>query len=285
MNIFDGKKIRDEILQELKTQVELLPTTPVLAVIWVGDDFASARYIEVKQRAAEKVGIHFDLIKYSDNVEKAEIEARIRELNDDQKVVGIMIQVPMPKKFDLVDIISIISPEKDVDGLRYCSNLSCNFRPPVTLSIIEAIKHSGINLPDSKIAVIGKGFLVGAPIVRLLDKTAKEIRIADKDTPYLGTITSDADIVISATGVADIIKPNMVKNGVVLIDAGTTEVGGKLAGDIDKACYNKASYYTPVPGGIGPVTVAMLMRNVVGAAEQKFTNGSSFAQATEGHSN
>lgn len=267
MNIFDGKNIRDEILQELKTQVELLPATPVLAVIWVGDDFASARYIEVKQRAAEKVGIHFDLIKYSDNVEKAEIEARIRELNDDQKVVGIMIQVPMPKKFDLVDIISIISPEKDVDGLRYCSNLSCNFRPPVTLSIIEAIKHSGINLPDSKIAVIGKGFLVGAPIVRLLDKTAKEIRIADKDTPYLGTITSDADIVISATGVADIIKLNMVKNGVVLIDAGTTEVGGKLAGDIDKACYNKASYYTPVPGGIGPVTVAMLMRNVVEAAK------------------
>ncbi|OQB06226.1 MAG: Bifunctional protein FolD protein [bacterium ADurb.Bin212] len=269
MNYFDGKKIRDEILDQLKVQVDQLGVEPVLAVIWVGDDFASARYIEVKQRAAEKVGIHFDLIKYSDNVEKTEIETRIKELNENQKVVGVMVQVPMPKKFDLVDIISIISPEKDVDGLRFCSNLSCDFRPPVTLSIMQAIERSGVNLADSKVAIIGKGFLVGSPIARMLERTANEVRIAYKDTPYLGTITLDADIIISATGVADIIKPNMIKTGAVLIDAGTTEVGGKLAGDVDGACYKKASYYTPVPGGIGPVTVAMLMKNVVSAAQKK----------------
>jgi len=271
MKIFDGKKIRDEILQELKDQVELLAITPVLAVIWIGDDFASARYIEAKQRAAEKIGIHFDLIKYSNNATLEIITNRVNELNNNDSIHGIMVQIPVPKRFDQEDIISQILPHKDIDGLRYCMQKPCGFLPPVTLSIKEAIKRSNVFLKGAKVTIIGKGFLVGGPIARMLEKDVAELRIADKNTPYLATITKDSDIVISATGSANIIKPNMIKDGVVLIDAGTTEVGGKLAGDIDKACYKKSSYYTPVPGGIGPVTVAMLMRNVVEAAEkQKF---------------
>lgn len=264
---FDGKKIRDEILEELKIQVELLTVPPVLAVVWIGDDFASARYIEAKQRAAEKIGIHFDLIKYSDNANLETIINRVDELNKDRFVNGIMVQIPVPKKFDQEDIISQISPSKDIDGLRYCMQMPCDFLPPVTLSIREAIIRSKIALSGAKVTVIGKGFLVGGPIARMLENDVAELRVANKNTPYLATLTHDSDIVISATGVANIIKPSMIKTGVVLIDAGTTEVGGKLAGDIDKACYNKALYYTPVPGGIGPVTVAMLMKNVVEAVK------------------
>lgn len=268
---FDGRKIRDEILEDLKVKVSGLQRKPVLAVIWIGEDFASARYIEVKQRAADKIGIHFDLIKYSNQVEKDEVLKKIDELNHDEAVVGLMIQIPVPNKFQLSELISKISPEKDVDGLRFCSDLSCDFHPPVTLSVLRAIKDSGINLFESKVAIIGKGFLVGSPLAKYLDGKVADLRLADVNTPYLGTITIDADLIISATGKANIINLKIIKNGVVLIDAGTTEVGGKLAGDVDPKCYLKAGFYTPVPGGIGPVTVAMLMKNVV-EADGKFKN-------------
>lgn len=269
MQIFDGKKIRNEILDRLKEEVAVLSKKPVLSVIWIGDDFSSARYIEAKQRAAEKIGVHFDLIKYSSNVSLETVKTRIHELSNDPVVSGLMVQLPVPKNFDLIDLVNLISPQKDIDGLRFCSDLHCDFQPPVVLSIFEAIKRSGMNLANSKVAIIGKGYLVGYPMAKILDGKVRELRVADRSTPYMATVTADADLIISATGVANIIKPNMIKNGVVLIDAGTTELGGKLAGDIDEGCYTKASFYTPVPGGIGPVTVAMLLSNVVKAAQRQ----------------
>ncbi|MFA7244064.1 MAG: bifunctional 5,10-methylenetetrahydrofolate dehydrogenase/5,10-methenyltetrahydrofolate cyclohydrolase [Patescibacteria group bacterium] len=269
MNMFDGRKIRNEILDDLKIRVASFQQKPVLAVIWIGEDFATARYIESKERAAEKIGVHFDLFKYPTEVTQEEVEKKILELNQNQSVDGIMIQIPIPEYLNLNDLIKQIDPAKDVDGLNFCRGGICNFRPPVTISIMEAIKRSGINYKESKIAIIGKGFLVGSPLARMLESENADIRIADEETPYLATITSDADIVISATGTANLIKPDMVKNGVVLIDAGTTEVGGELRGDIDINCYRKASFYTPVPGGIGPMTVAMLFANLVKSAETR----------------
>lgn len=267
MEYFDGRKIRDQIVASLKAEVNLLNLKPKLAVIWMGEDFATARYIEAKQRAAEKIGIHFDLVKYSSKSKQLEIEKRIEELNHDSRVDGIMIQIPVSDGLDTVHMINKISPKKDVDALRFCANLSCNFRPPVTMSIMEAIKISGISYQNNSVAIIGRGFLVGTPMIRIFEGLGTDLRIGDQKTPYLGTITSDADIIISATGKANLIKPNMIKEGVVLIDAGTTEVGGKLAGDIDKRAYKKSKFYTSVPGGVGPVTVAMLLKNVVEAAK------------------
>lgn len=269
MDYFDGKKVRDEILEVVKQQIDKMSKQPHLAVIWIGDDFASARYIEAKQRAAEKVGIHFDTIKYSENAEHQDIKQKIKELSDDPEIDGIMIQVPVPAKFELLDLLTVIKPEKDIDGLRFCSELTCTFRPPVTLSILEAIRQSKAVLASSVVTVIGKGYLVGSPMERILKGKVKELRTADASTPYLGTLTKDSDIIISATGQANLIKPEMIKKGVVLIDAGTTELGGKLTGDIDPKCHKLAKYYTPVPGGIGPVTVAMLMANVVSAVQQR----------------
>ena len=267
--MFDGKKIRDEILAQLSSRVSKLGRKPALAVIWVGDDFASARYIESKGRAAEKIGVHFDLIKYPTSVGQDEIEKKIDALNSDPEIDGIMIQIPLPETLKMMELVNRVAAEKDVDALRYCAGSFCSFRPPVTLSIMEAVRRSGVDYKSAKIAIIGKGFLVGSPLARMFEAENADIRIADEETPYIGTITIDADIIISATGKANLIEPRMIKKGVVLIDAGTTEVGGKLTGDISPSCYPKSSFYTPVPGGIGPVTIAMLLSNLVTAAERK----------------
>lgn len=266
---FDGKKIRDEILDNLKDRVKRLGRKPVLAAIWVGDDFATARYIEAKQRVAEKLGIYFDLIKYPESATTKVIGPKIIELNNNDQITGIMIQLPLPKQIDQTELIEMIDPNKDVDALRFCSELSCTFRPPTVLAILEAIKESGVNIKDKIVAVVGKGFLVGSPLIRTLHGKVADLRIADSTTPYLGTITLDADVVVSAVGKPKIIKADMVKDGVILVDAGTSESKGSLSGDIDRRAYTKASFYTPVPGGIGPMTVAMLMSNLVQAAEQR----------------
>lgn len=263
--IFDGKKIRDKILVNLKKEIEQNSNKPKLAVIWAGNDFASEKYIKAKRGAAEKCGIGFDVFRFEDKIEPKIVLDKVKQLNEDKEVTGILVQMPLPENVDAKKVIEAIEPEKDVDGLRFCSDMVCSFRAPVTLAILKAISESGKSIEMSKIAIIGQGFLVGAPLTKILQPIAKELRIADSSAPYIGTFTVDADIVISATGKGNIIQPEMVKQGAVLIDAGTTEMKGELTGDIDPKCYEKASYYTPVPGGIGPVTVAMLLSNVVEA--------------------
>jgi len=265
---FDGKKIRDGILADLKTKFAVLSSKPTLAVIWIGDDKVSARYIEQKRRAAELLGVHFDIFKFSDEVAASVVAEKIKELNESTEITGIMIQLPIPKNLDQQELITTILSEKDVDALRFCSEITCTFRPPVILAIMEALKASGIDHRGKKVAIIGKGFLVGSPLSRHLQGDT-DLRVADDQTPNLSTITIDADIVISATGHAGLIRPDMIKNGAVLIDAGTAELGGKLVGDIDPRCYKKSAFYTPVPGGIGPMTVAVLFKNLFSAAKRK----------------
>jgi len=266
---FDGRRIRDQILSELKVKFADLPVKPTLAVIWMGDDLVSARYVEQKQRAAEFLGVHFDICKFPESVLTKTVIETIRELNQNPQVIGIMIQLPIPKTLDQQLLISTILPEKDVDALRFCSDLECSFRPPVTIGVLEALKESGIDLKGSSIAVVGRGFLVGEPLIRVLQSQVADLRVADEQVLHLSTITSDADVIISATGHPSLIKPDMIKKGVILVDAGTAELGGKLVGDVDSRCYEKSAFYTPVPGGIGPMTVAVLFKNLYTAAQKK----------------
>jgi methylenetetrahydrofolate dehydrogenase (NADP+)/methenyltetrahydrofolate cyclohydrolase len=266
--IFDGKKIRDEIMSDLASRILKLKKKPVLAVIWVGNNAVTAKYVEIKQKQAEKLGIKFNLIKYDESAEESGIFSKIDELNANNNIDGVMVQIPLPKNIDQNKVIAAISPKKDIDGLRFCSNLSCDFKPPVVGAILQALKLCSKKLFESKIVVVGKGFLVGAPLIRALTDLTRDLQVADSSTENLSQMTGDADIIISATGKPNIITPMMVKDGVVLVDAGTSESNGALTGDIDPAAYSKASFYTPVPGGIGPVTVAMLFRNLVEAAEK-----------------
>jgi len=265
MTKFDGKKIRDEILADLKKKIAASPTEPILAVIWVGDDPISEKYIRSKQKAADYIGVDFQLIKLSDSVRHYDIIAKLIMLSE-LEFGGIMIQMPLPAKINRQRIIAAIPRKKDVDGLRFCAGLSSKFQPPVVLAILEAIKESKIDIQKSRLAIIGQGFLVGAPLKKILKSEVKELLVADITTNDLPEITKNADVIISAAGQPGLITAEMVKNGVVLIDAGTSEVGGKIVGDIEPAAYQKSSFYTPVPGGIGPLTVAMLYKNLVATA-------------------
>ncbi len=278
--IFDGCKIRDSILKELKDRISEMKRKPTMAVFLIGDDPVSVNYVALKQRLAAQTGINFKLYKYGASVNQDEVLSKIKQLDRDEDVAGIMIQIPVPSQIDREAVIAAISPHKDIDGLRYCQGLESDFYPPVVLAIKTALSQSGVDLTKVTIAIIGKGFLVGNPLYRCLSfeqsgvgariktdssrpMTSNSIRAFDLIDSEALSFIKGADVVISATGQAGLIKPEMVKSGVVLIDAGTSESGGRLVGDIDSAAYAKASFYAPVPGGIGPMTIAMLLKNLV----------------------
>lgn len=268
MRHFKGRKIRDEILTGLKPKIKQWAAggrRPVLAVILIGTDPVSLNYVRLKQKIAGQIGLNFQLYHYPADVAETKILAQIDQLNQDDRIDGMMIQMPLPKQISRLKLIKTLSVQKDVDGLRYCAGLKSDFLPPVVGAIEKVIESAKINLSKSQVVMVGKGFLVGGPMARYLAGKPKKLVLADSKTKNLAEITSGADLIISATGRAGLIKPAMIKEGVVLIDAGTSEVGGKLKGDIDPAADLKSSYYTPVPGGIGPVTVAMLMKNLVKA--------------------
>jgi methylenetetrahydrofolate dehydrogenase (NADP+)/methenyltetrahydrofolate cyclohydrolase len=263
MKHFDGRAIRDKILEDIKLKIEKEKLNPVLAVVLVGENAVGESYVKLKAKFAYKIGVKSEIFRYDGTEDKEIILNKIKELNQDPKISGIMIQMPVPDEYDKIDLVNAISPEKDVDGLRFCGGFRSLFHPPVVLAILKAIEESGKQIENSHVVVVGRGFLVGWPLAQCLEEEVKGLVVVDNNTKNLHEITKSADILISATGTANLIKPEMVKEGVVLIDAGTTEINGELAGDIDPETFSKASFYTPVPGGIGPVTVAMLMRNLV----------------------
>jgi methylenetetrahydrofolate dehydrogenase (NADP+)/methenyltetrahydrofolate cyclohydrolase len=279
MEFFNGKEVRDEILLGLRKKVVEGNLKKTLAVILAGDDKVCEKYVELKKKTAEKLDIDFLIYKFDQNSREEEIIECINFLNADDEVDGIMIQIPVDKKFNRDNLIKTIAPEKDVDGLRFCLGIESDFKPPVVLSILEAVKRSSREIKAGKVVVVGKGFLVGAPLVRLLEEFGVKPVAITKSKSAANAVTGsrnefgmtaedlkdieEANILISAVGKANIIKKDMVKEGVVLIDAGTTEQSGTLVGDIDPDAYEIADYYTPVPGGIGPVTVAMLFSNLI----------------------
>ena len=273
MEKFDGKAIRDEILKDLADKVVEMEEKPVMAVLLIGNDPICAKYVELKQKLAEKIGVQFNLYKFDEQNTEDEIFECIKFLNSDPETRGIMMQIPILDKFDRDKIIAAISKEKDIDGLRFCVGLESNYRPPVVLAVLEAIMRSGKKIDEkTKVVMLGRGFLVGAPLLKTFKENGIDpvVVLSDESKSKEGTSFADAqddikkaDIIISAVGKAGMIKERMVKEGVILIDAGTAEQNGALVGDIDPEAYKKSLYYTPVPGGIGPVTVSMLFRNLL----------------------
>jgi len=263
MNMFDGKIIRDQILSDLKIEIDKRGRKPGLAVICVGAHPVCSKYVGLKKKVADRLGVKFESFYFDAKNTQEDIVNTIEELNNDRDVDGIMVQMPIPENFDKFEIVHAISPKRDVDGLRFCCAYKSDFKPPVVLAILKAIEDSGKSLTDKEVVIAGRGFLVGWPLASCLEEAVPGLIVADNKTKNLAEITKTADILISAVGKHDIITPEMVKEGVVLIDAGTTEVSGEIRGDINPKTYEKASFYTPVPGGIGPVTIAMLFNNLV----------------------
>ncbi|MFJ6922384.1 bifunctional methylenetetrahydrofolate dehydrogenase/methenyltetrahydrofolate cyclohydrolase [Lactobacillus gallinarum] len=270
--ILDGKAFANLLGQNLKEKVKKLKDegiTPHFCVINIGDDPASKIYVRTKKRRAEKMGIIQDIYQMSADTKQEEALALIDKLNADPAINGLMVQLPAPKQIDADALLERIDPNKDVDGLTPANIghlwMGNHFVEPATAEgIIALLKHYEIPLEGKNVVIIGRSNIVGKPLAALMLEQNATVTIAHSRTKNLGEITKKADVLVSATGQAFLVKADMVKDGAVVVDVGMNHVDGKLVGDVDfDKVKEKASYITPVPGGVGPLTVQFLMEAVV----------------------
>lgn len=277
--LIDGKKIRDNILEEVTQGVKNLPFQPVFCDVLVGSDPVSEQYVRMKAKKAESVGIHFHNAQFPDTITTDELIQEIHKLKDIPDMCGLIVQLPLPKHLDKDQILNAIDPSIDVDCLgEEASNIfynqSIKLAYPTALSCMTLLDSLNIDLKDKKIAVIGQGQLVGKPVVHLLRIRGLEPSIIVRNTLDQENIMKDSDIIISATGSGRIITGDKIKQGAILIDAGTSESNGSIVGDVDlESVDGIASFVSPVPGGVGPVTVAMLLLNVLKVAQTRQRTG------------
>lgn len=270
-NIIDGIKISTEIRKDIKQIINETKITPSLAVIQVGDNKASSIYIKNKKKACEEVGIRFEHIKFNDTISEELVINEIKRLNNDISINGILVQLPLPLGFDEGKIINTISPVKDVDGLTYqnVGNLVLEndcLVPCTPLGVMELLKAYNVRLSGKNVCLVGRSNLVGKPLIQLLLRNDATLSICHSKSLDIKTHTKQADVLIVAAGHPNLITKDMVKDGVVIIDVGINKEGNLLCGDVDfDGVSKKASLITPVPGGVGPMTVACLLKNVVKA--------------------
>lgn len=271
--IINGKEIAERIRQEIKEKTKTLPVKPKLAVILVGDDEASKIYVKNKQKAADSVGIDTLLYTFEENTKEKELEDLIDRLNKDTSVHGILVQLPLPDTFDEEKILNRIDPKKDVDGFHplnmgLLQNGSQNGIISATpKGVLTLIQSTGVDLEGKNALIIGRSNIVGKPMAMLLLRQDCTITIAHSKTKNLRDLCKNADIIVSATGCAGLIKADWVKKGVMVFDVGICRgKDGKLCGDVDFEKMAKvASFITPVPGGVGPMTIASLLENTLQA--------------------
>ena len=267
--IIDGKEIAANIKEELKAKIAKLKDAPKLAVILAGHDGASEIYVRNKQKAAAEVGIETVLYRFEDDVRQEVLEDLVLRLNADRTINGILIQLPLPHNVDEKKLLDMVLPVKDVDGFHpynigLLQNSSANCTVAATpKGVLELLKRTGMKLEGKNALVIGRSNIVGKPMAMLLLNQDCTVTIAHSKTKDLRALCQNADLVVSATGCAKMVKADWLKNGAVVIDVGMCrDENGKLCGDVDfENAKEVASYITPVPGGVGPMTIAMLLKN------------------------
>lgn len=275
--LINGKQIAKEIRMELKQEVGQLKTDglrPGLAVILVGNNPASETYVRGKIRASEEIGIHSQLIRMNDTIAEEDLLVKVRELNEDPKIHGILVQLPLPDHIDPDKVIETITPSKDVDGFTPINmgKLVIGQRgllPCTPYGIMQMLDRTGISLKGKHAVVVGRSNIVGKPIALLLQQANATVTLCHSRTVDLPHYTRQADLIIAAVGKLNLITKEHVKPGAVVIDVGMNRnEAGKLAGDVDfEEVAPLTSAITPVPGGVGPMTIAMLMKNTVSAAK------------------
>lgn len=268
--ILDGKQTSKNIIEELKAKFEQNPTDKKLAIISVGDDYGSAVYCNMKRKKSEYIHVGCDVFHFEETISQEELEDKVKELANDDNYAGIMIQHPIPKKFDEQKCFNLIPPEKDVDGLSATSfGLIAQdkqmFVPATALGIMKLLKAYDINLVGEKVLMIGKSQIVGLPLSVMLMKAGATVTVAHSRTKNLEEIVKDFKIVIVAIGKPELVKAEWFTEGQIIVDAGYNE--GNV-GDVDHLAYEKASYYTPVPGGVGPMTIASLLSQTAEAIDK-----------------
>jgi methylenetetrahydrofolate dehydrogenase (NADP+)/methenyltetrahydrofolate cyclohydrolase len=277
--ILDGKALAAEIRSEVKTQVAALAEKGVstaLAVILVGDDSASQVYVRNKIKACADTGIRSLEFRMPAETTQQQLLAKIAELNADESVDGILVQLPLPKQINADAVISAIDPAKDVDGFHVANAGALvtgkqGFVPCTPFGVMRLVEKSGVNPRGKSAVIVGRSNIVGKPMALLLLAADATVTVAHSCTPDLSAVTRNADILVAAVGRAKLIKADMVKPGAVVIDVGMNrDENGKLCGDVDFAEVKEiAGSITPVPGGVGPMTIAMLMQNTVLAAQMR----------------
>ena len=288
MKLIDGKKISEKVLDEIKFSVQNRVKNnlkiPHLAAILVGDDGASKTYVNSKIKACEKVGFKSSLFKFDDSISEIELINQIKKINENDDIDGFIVQLPLPKHINQEVILNKVSPAKDVDGFHPNNygkmTLGIDtFIPATPAGIVELIERSEIQTEGKKCLVIGRSQIVGRPISILLSQNKSfgnsTVTVAHSRSKDLEKLCLDSDIIISAIGIPEFIKGNMIKKGSSIIDVGITRVddlsspkGYRIVGDVDfKSVSNTVGYITPVPGGVGPMTIAMLLKNTLKACE------------------
>ena len=289
MTIIDGKKISEDILNEISLEVEQRTNkgykTPHLAAILVGDDGPSQTYVNSKINACKEVGFKSSLFKYDNNITEEKLLEEIGKINNDDDIDGFIVQLPLPNSINQENILNCVNPNKDVDGFHPLNYGKMtlgidSFVPATPHGILELIKRYKIDLNGKKCLVIGRSQIVGRPISILLSQSKEfcnaTVTLAHSRTLNLNELTLDADVIISAIGRPEFLTENMVKEGSIIIDVGISRVkddnsnkGYKIVGDVDfKNVSKKTSFITHVPGGVGPMTIAMLLRNTLVACRK-----------------
>ena len=276
--IMDGKSLKGEILSGLAEEVKALDKVPTLCVIQVGDDEASNVYINQKRKMCNDIGYNFIHEKYDDSITEDELLKNIERFNSNNNIDAILVQMPLPSGINEKSIQNAVNKYKDVDSLND-SNIvdlisgKSSLYPCTACGVISLLDKYGVILEGSNVVIVGRSSLVGMPLFHMLENRNATVTLCHSKTRNLQCITKNADIIISATGVKGLIKEDMVNNNAVVVDVGITRENGKLYGDVDfDNVSKKASLITPVPGGVGPMTIASLAQNVLKAYKMQKRN-------------
>lgn len=274
MILIDGKELAKKVRGELKKKIEKENITPKLAVVFCGNNEASKVYVRIKSKACDEIGIKFEEFHLNEDVSESKLLGLIEKLNNDKSVNGILVQYPIPKQINLQNVAEAIDKNKDVDGFNpynigLLDSNNPEFVPCTPLGIMKMFEEYNIDLNGKKVVIIGRSNVVGKPMAECVLNSNATVTICHSKTKNLKNELLQADVIISAAGRRNIVTADMVKEGTVVIDVGTNrDENGKLCGDVDfENVKEKASYITPNPGGVGPMTVAMLMNNVIKAYE------------------
>ena len=280
MTIIDGKALSEKILIEIEKEHSELEKKvgrkAGLAVIIVGENSASQIYVRNKIRACERVGFHSETIRLDENISEESLLLEIEKLNNNSNIDGILVQLPLPEHINELNIVNAISAEKDIDGF-HTTNIGkmmigdeSGFLPCTPAGVIQMFEEYNIDLKGKDVLVIGQSNIVGKPMTLLLIKKRATVQVCNSKTKNLSEKLQKADVIVAAAGSPKLIKATDVKEGVVIIDVGINRVDGKLCGDVDfEEVSKKASFITPVPGGVGPMTIAMLIKNTFKSYKQK----------------
>ncbi len=272
----DGVKVSTELLDEMKLQISTLQKKPNLAVILVGEDKASEVYVANKQKKCDYVGMTSTTHRMSSDVSENKLLDLIKNLNEDNDVTGILVQLPLPAHINIQTVLNSISTDKDVDcfnpanvGLLSQYGSKSKYVPCTPMGIVKLLEYYSIDMRGKHCVIIGRSNIVGKPLMHLMLEQNATVTVCHSNTENLATYTKSADILISAVGKVNTITRDMVKQGAVVIDVGINrDTEGKLVGDVDfKNVLEVASYITPVPGGVGPMTIAMLLRNCLSSVQ------------------